>query len=137
MDDRNDFLQWFNTTWRRAEDTLHNGDAAARFTTWSDRKPVTLFGAWHEALGPHAAREVFLKLADGFSHSVSGDIELIAADVSGDLAYTVHRATTSTHVNGEPSAYVLRVTQIYRREDGEWKVVHRHADTAPPAAEGP
>jgi ketosteroid isomerase-like protein len=23
---------------------------------------------------------------------------------------------------------VLRVTQVYRREDGVWKVVHRHAD---------
>lgn len=136
MDDRNDFLQWFNTTWRRAEDALHNGDSSGRFSTWSDREPVTLFGAWFEARGPEAAREVFLKLADSFSHSVSGDIELIAADVSGDLAYTVHREATSTRVNGEPSAYVLRVTQVYRREDDEWKVVHRHADTAPPAADG-
>jgi ketosteroid isomerase-like protein len=23
----------------------------------------------------------------------------------------------------------LRVTQVYRREGGEWKVVHRHGDT--------
>jgi ketosteroid isomerase-like protein len=34
-------------------------------------------------------------------------------------------------VNGEPRAYTLRATQVYRREGGEWKVVHRHADTAP------
>jgi ketosteroid isomerase-like protein len=25
--------------------------------------------------------------------------------------------------------YTLRATQVYRREDGEWKVAHRHADT--------
>jgi hypothetical protein len=25
----------------------------------------------------------------------------------------------------------LRVTQIYRREDGEWHLVHRHGDFAP------
>jgi SnoaL-like domain len=24
--------------------------------------------------------------------------------------------------------YTLRVTHVYRREDGEWKIVHRHAD---------
>ena len=136
MDEREDFLQWFNTTWRHAEDELHNGDAAGRFTTWSDRGPVTLFGAWLEARDPEAAREVFLELAARFSHSVSGVIDLIAAEVSGDLAYTVHRESTSTRVNGEPSAYVLRVTQVYRREDGEWKVVHRHADAGPPTADG-
>jgi hypothetical protein len=31
----------------------------------------------------------------------------------------------------------LRVIHLYRREDGEWKIVHRHADapdrSAPPA----
>ena len=25
----------------------------------------------------------------------------------------------------------IRVTHIYRREDGEWKIVHRHGDFAP------
>ena len=38
---------------------------------------------------------------------------------------------TSASVNGEPRTYTLRVTQVYRREDGEWKVAHRHADTVP------
>ncbi len=28
----------------------------------------------------------------------------------------------------EPRPYVLRVTTIFRREDGEWKVVHHHGD---------
>jgi hypothetical protein len=28
----------------------------------------------------------------------------------------------------EPSKYSLRATQVYRRENGEWKVAHRHAD---------
>jgi ketosteroid isomerase-like protein len=31
-------------------------------------------------------------------------------------------------MDGEPRSYVLRATQVYRREDGEWKVVHRHGD---------
>ena len=33
MGDREDFLDWFNTTWRAAEDALHNGDAAPRFAS--------------------------------------------------------------------------------------------------------
>jgi ketosteroid isomerase-like protein len=42
---------------------------------------------------------------------------------------------TSTSVNRQPREYTLRVTQVYRREGGVWKVVHRHADTEPEAAE--
>jgi len=137
MGDRDEFLDWFNATWRAAEDALHNGDAAPRFRTWSEREPVTLFGAWLNADGPQAVREVFLKLAQEFSDATSSDIELIAAEVSGDLAYTVHREITSVSVNGAASGYVLRVTQVYRREDGDWKVVHRHGDNELEAAAGP
>ena len=136
-DRKEDFLAWFNTDWREAEDALHNGDAAPRFTTWSQREPVTLFGAWLNATDPAGVREVFLKLAESFSEATSSDIELVAADVSGDLAYTAHREITSTSVNGQPRDYVLRVTQVYRREDGAWKVVHRHGDEEPQADQGP
>ena len=49
----------------------------------------------------------------------------------GDIAFTAGYERTQASINGEPRQYVLRVTQVYRREDGEWKVAHRHADTAP------
>jgi ketosteroid isomerase-like protein len=33
---------------------------------------------------------------------------------------------------GRPIAPMsVRVTHIYRRENGEWKIVHRHGDSAP------
>lgn len=135
MDDRDDFLDWFNTTWRSAEIALHSGDAGPRSQTWSERPPVTLFGAWRNAYDPDAARDVFEKLAHSFSQSRSSDIDLIAADADGTFAYTVHREITSTSVDGAPRDYVLRVTQVYRREDGTWRVVHRHADEEPHPAQ--
>jgi ketosteroid isomerase-like protein len=53
----------------------------------------------------------------------------VAAEARGDLAYTVALEHTTASINGvEPQPYVLRVTTIFRREDGEWKVVHRHGD---------
>ena len=137
MNERDAFLSWFNTEWRDAEVALHNGDPAPRFRIWSDREPVTLFGAWLNANGPAAVREVFSRLADAFAQATSSAVELVAADVSGDLAYTAHREITSTIVNGERRDYVLRVTQVYRREDNEWKVVHRHGDEEPNADNGP
>ena len=75
-----------------------------------------------------------MKLAESFSRATSSEIKLVAADVSGDMAYTVQREITSTIVNGEPREYVLRVTQVYRREDGNWKVIHRHGDGAKPSS---
>lgn len=131
MEEREEFLNWFSTQWRQAEDLLHGGDASGRFSTWSEHAPLTLFGAWMEALDPDSVHRVFHLLASSFSQRIASEIELLAMDVSGDIAYTVHRERTSTHVDGDRRDYALRVTQVYRREDGKWKVVHRHADTAP------
>jgi ketosteroid isomerase-like protein len=44
------------------------------------------------------------------------------------MAFTVGLEHTSTSVDGAPLTYTLRATQVYRREGGEWKVAHRHAD---------
>jgi ketosteroid isomerase-like protein len=137
MSERDDFLAWFDTDWRAAEIALHGGDPGPRFDTWSDREPVTLFGAWLDAHGPEAVRALFTRLGDTFSKPASSDVDLIAAEVSGDFAYTVHREMTSTTVDGQPRDYVLRVTQVYRREAGAWKVVHRHADEQDDASTGP
>ncbi len=128
MDDDQGFLEWFETTWHDAEMALHNGDAGPRDDTWSKQEPVTLFGAWMNATNADEARAVFRRLEQSFSDAVEGHVSLVAHGVSGDLAYTVHREHTTTTVNGEQREYVLRTTQVYRREDETWKVVHRHAD---------
>ena len=77
--------------------------------------------------------EPALRLArSGFSHCTSYRFELLAAGVSGDLAYTVGHEHTSVSWDGTPlDPYTLRVTHAYRREDGEWRIVHRHADAPP------
>lgn len=47
------------------------------------------------------------------------------------MAYTVGYEHTQATVNGEPHTYTGRATQIYWREESEWKVVRRHGDTPP------
>lgn len=51
---------------------------------------------------------------------------------SGDLAYTVafERGEVSIDANA-PASMTIRVTHIYRRIDGEWYLVNRHADFPP------
>ena len=65
-------------------------------------------------------------------------IETIAKYVTADLGYVVQieRAKAKIGAREEITPYAVRATNIFRREDGVWKIVHRHADpitTAQPA----
>ena len=134
MSERDDFLAWVNSQLREAEIAVHNGDATARRAIWSRNEPVTVFGAWKSAVGRTEVDELFSLLERSFSRCTSYTQEIVAADVIGDMAYTVGYEHTQATVNGEPHTYTLRATQIYRREGGEWKVVHRHGDAPPDQA---
>jgi ketosteroid isomerase-like protein len=121
---------------RAAEQAMHNGEAAPRLTLWSRNDPVTLYGARLSASGWADIEPAFRAVASWFSDSKEYEFEVIAADASGDLAYTVGYEHNQVKVNGEPRTYTLRVTHVYRREDGQWRIVHRHGDP-PPTKHGP
>ncbi|WP_030293411.1 nuclear transport factor 2 family protein [Streptomyces katrae] len=131
MGDRADFLMWVRTALYEAERALHNGDPAPRRALWSRNEPVSVLGAWRNANGRQELDTLFRALAESFSDCTSYVFELQAYDVVGDMAYTAGLEHTSVSVDGRPRTYTLRATQVYRHEDGEWRVVHRHADTLP------
>ena len=130
MEERDAFLQATLPRLIAADTALHNGDARPRIAdTWSHTDPVTVFGAAKTVTGWAATQPMFEALARQMSDCKSFEIEVIAAGASGDLAYLVAIEHTNASVAGAPVAqYALRVTQVFRRESGEWKVVHRHAD---------
>lgn len=131
MTEREEFITWVQSVLRDAEIAVHNGDAGPRRAIWSRSDPVTVLGAWKNASGQQELDELFDHLADSFSDCTSYEFELLGAEVRGDTAYTVGFEHTSASVNGVPRTYTLRATQIYRREDGAWRVAHRHG-SAPP-----
>jgi len=124
-----DFLTWMKTSLYQAEFALHNGDSAPRRALWSRREPVSVLGAWHNARGQAEIDALFADLGRQFSNCTSFAFDLQAYDVVGDMAYTAGLERTAVSVDGKPRTYTLRVTQVYRREDGDWRVVHRHGDT--------
>jgi ketosteroid isomerase-like protein len=114
-----------------AERAIHNGDVEPRLALWSHRDPVTLFGAKLSASGWKDLNATFQTVASWFTDSTDFRFEVLAAGASGDLAYTVGFEHNDVKVDGQPRTYTLRVTHVYRREDGKWRIVHRHADFPP------
>ena len=136
MTDKEDFIAWTQSRLRDAETALHNGDPEPRLALWSSGEPVSVLGARRSATGQEEVRELFRALAETFADCTSHLYEIVAAEVIGDMAFTAGYERTEASINGERRRYVLRVTQIYRREDGEWKVFHRHRDTAESTSDG-
>jgi ketosteroid isomerase-like protein len=99
---------------------------------FSHREDVTLA---NPLVGPPARG--WEQVAKTTEHAASqlrdGEIvgfEDVAKYVTPELAYTVWLERQQARVGGrqDVTPFVLRVTMIYRPEDGTWKVVHRHAD---------
>ncbi|HVL94452.1 MAG TPA: nuclear transport factor 2 family protein [Solirubrobacteraceae bacterium] len=132
MADVDEFLAAVLPPLTAADTAIHDGDAGPRIALWTRNEPVTLFGALRSNTGWPEIRSTFEWLAERFSNCQSFEYEVIAAGASGDLGYIAGiEHTTAAVGDAAPQAYTLRVTTVFRREDGEWKVVHRHADPVP------
>jgi ketosteroid isomerase-like protein len=86
-------------------------------------------------LGPpaHGWEQVAKTIERAASNFTDGEFlsaDIIERYVTPELAYAVWLERTEAKVGGmeDLAPSVLRVTMIFRPEDGEWKVVHRHAD---------
>jgi ketosteroid isomerase-like protein len=66
-------------------------------------------------------------------------VEIVEKQVTPEFAYTLwlEHAEGKVGAREDIATSTLRVTTIYRPEEGTWKVVHRHADpiTTPQPAE--
>jgi ketosteroid isomerase-like protein len=51
------------------------------------------------------------------------------------VAYTLGTEHGQAKLGGESIGIDWRVTNIYRREGGEWKMVHHHTDVSPAVVE--
>src|SRR5918994_1436733 len=106
---------------------------------WSRREDVTLANPF----GPPAhGWEHVAKIAEHAPSQVrDGEFvsaEIIEKNVTPELAYVVEIEHAKAKIGGSEdiTPFALRVTMIFRPEEGTWKIVHRHADpiiTAQPA----
>ena len=125
--------------YQRALGEFVKGNPEPNKTVFSHREDVTLANP----LGPTVRgwEQVAATMERAASLIREGEIvgfDLVAKYVTPELAYMVWVERNKAKLGGrqEIVPFDLRVTTIFRSEDGTWKVVHRHADpitTAQPA----
>jgi ketosteroid isomerase-like protein len=122
--------------YHRAGLEITNGNPDVYKTLYSRRDDVTLANPF----GPPARgwSDVSATLDRAASNYHDGEVvgfENVSTVITPELAYTVEIESYRARVGGaaEMTPVVVRVTTVFRREDGAWKVMHRHADpiTAP------
>jgi ketosteroid isomerase-like protein len=135
-------LRAFLARFERATEAFINGNPQLWLELASRRDDATIMGGWGayergwNEVGPRYDWAAARFRPSGARLTV----EYLAGGVSGDLAYTVAIERAESLVVGQDKArrHELRVTHFFRKEDGAWKLIHRHADplmakTAPDA----
>ncbi len=118
----------FVTRCRQALVDLAAGHPEPYKALWSRADDVLIIGAF----GGHERgwNEVMARLdwASKGIKSTDVAVENLSTVVHGDLAFTVDLERMTRTLNAETYARTLRATHGYRRENGEWYLVFRHAD---------
>jgi ketosteroid isomerase-like protein len=110
---------------------MANGETNTFADVWSQNESAT-------AMHPIGGRDVGWKEVENSFNQVAG----VASDgkvelkdqlirVLGDAAFEVGIEKAQFKVAGMEVNAEIRVTNIYQKENGSWKMVHHHTDIAP------
>ncbi|HVP21743.1 MAG TPA: nuclear transport factor 2 family protein [Anaerolineaceae bacterium] len=116
---------------QEALNRLVKGDPEPYEALWSHLPDVTVLGGFGGyALGWDQVKENAEFAASRFRDGHLDGFRQIAGGESNDLAYSIWIEYGQVRVAGreESSPLVVRVTHIFRRENGAWKIIHRHGD---------
>ena len=114
-----------------ALDEIVKGSPDGYKRVYSHQDDVTLANPFGPpARGWDEVAKTLERAASQFRDGEATGFENVAKYITPDLAYTVEIERSQTKVEGreDVTPIALRVTTIFRPEDGAWKVVHRHAD---------
>jgi ketosteroid isomerase-like protein len=114
-----------------ALNSMLNGNARPLADIWSHSAAVTTM---HPIGGRQAGWKSVRQTWEQVSQAMSGGrVKLNDAlvRVVGDLAYEVGTEQGHAILGGQKIAIGHRVTNVYRRGAGGWKIVHHHTDVSP------
>ena len=109
---------------------LTQGELAPMLAVWSQAEAVTaLHPPGGRAMGRAAVRATWEGLSQSSTHGQVSVSDLLVR-CQGDLAYTVGVERGEGVI-----PFTARSTNIYRREEGAWKMIHHHVDLVPAVQE--
>ncbi len=112
-------------------DAIVRGDPEPQKRLWSRGEDVTLANPLGPpVLGWDRVKEHLERAASSVREGEPVSYESISEYSTAELGYNVELERTRAKFDGvdEMTPVSLRVTTIFRREDGEWRIIHRHAD---------
>ena len=124
----------FLAEWEKAQSRFINGDPTLWKQHASHRDDVTIlggFGGYGEKGWDAVGSRYDWASSQYKSGGATMKVEYLSIVANGDLAFTVGVERQEGARVGDqqnPAGRALRATQIFRREDGAWKLLHRHAD---------
>lgn len=114
-----------------ALDAFTKGAAGPLLALYSQRDDVVIANPFGPAQrGWSAARDTMARAAENYRDGRALGFDRITTFATPELA-TIHeleRFEAKVGGSEEVTPLTLRCTSVFRREDGGWKVVHRHAD---------
>jgi ketosteroid isomerase-like protein len=113
-----------------------NGDPGPMMEVWShgsDASAMYPFGS--RSLGWEEVRASWEQAAQEVSDGQVALDDLVVVPMGEDAAYTVGTERFQARIGEELVRVDWRVTNIYRREAGGWKMVHHHTDVSPAMVE--
>jgi ketosteroid isomerase-like protein len=130
MDTSSDF-ETFMQHRKKASDEFVNGNFVPLERISAHDAPATIFGPKGDCVqGPDEVNAANAKGAQLFKPGGRNEFEIMHKGVDGDLAYWTGIQRSTVNMQGKDAGVQmdLRVTEIFRREKGQWRLMHRHAD---------
>ncbi|HEX9016133.1 MAG TPA: nuclear transport factor 2 family protein [Chloroflexota bacterium] len=126
--------------YHRALGEFVKGKPQQGLALFSQKEDVTLgnpFGPF--ARGPKQVTDTATRAAKNYKEGDAAGFDRISTYATPNLAYIVEVEHFNAKMVGRDdfAPLALRCTTVFRREEGTWKIVHRHADpiTKPRMAE--
>ncbi|BDI30662.1 hypothetical protein CCAX7_27130 [Capsulimonas corticalis] len=115
----------------KAANAYVNGDAQPLSTLTAHNSPATFFGPGGGfTKGADDVRARYARDAGSFEPGGDSDLEILQMAAGDGVGFWTGFQTATVRMPGKPEAIPmkLRITEVFRREDDEWKLIHRHAD---------